>query len=132
MQAFSSCSEERLLSSYDAWASHCVGFSCCGHVVCSSAVRGLSSCSSGTLEPKLSSCGAWASWIFLDQGSNQCLLHCQADLLPLSQQGNPSFYSLHGLFLTFYSASELEDRLVNLCRAPCLNSNWIWIHFLGF
>ena len=27
--AFSSCSEQRLLSSFCAWASHCNGFSCC-------------------------------------------------------------------------------------------------------
>ena len=54
----------------------------------------------------LSSCGSWAlehgstvmahklSWstacgIFPDQGSNLCLLHWQADSLPLSHQGSP-------------------------------------------
>ena len=29
--------------------------------------------------------------IFLDQGSNFCLLHWQADSLPLSHQGSPPF-----------------------------------------
>ena len=28
------------------------------------------------------------SWIFLDQGSNPCLLHWQVDSLPLSHQGS--------------------------------------------
>ena len=31
-----------------------------------------------------------ARGIFPDQGSNPCLLHCQADSLPLSQWGSPS------------------------------------------
>ena len=31
----------------------------------------------------------WASEIFLDQGSNPCLLHWQAGSLPLSHQGSP-------------------------------------------
>ena len=59
------------------------------------ATRGLDSCSPGALEQRLNSCGALASLlcvvcgIFLDQGSNPCLLHWQADSLPLSHQGSP-------------------------------------------
>ena len=33
---------------------------------------------------------SWACGIFLDQGSNLCLLHWQMDSLPLSHQGSPS------------------------------------------
>ena len=57
------------------------------------AARGLSSCGSWALEHRLSRGGAWAYSVacetFLDQGSNLCLLHWQADSLPLSHQGNP-------------------------------------------
>ena len=35
-----------------------------------------------------------ASGIFLDQGSNSCLLHRQADSLPLSRQGSPTVITL--------------------------------------
>ena len=57
-----------------------------------SRARGLDSCSSWALDYKLNSCGARCSaacGIFLDQGSNPCLLHWQADSLPLSHQGSP-------------------------------------------
>ena len=39
---------------------------------------------------RLSHCGAQACGIFPDQGSNLCLLHWQADSLPLSHQGSPA------------------------------------------
>ena len=54
----SSCSEQGLLSSHRAEASHCGGFSCCRmHPLgCS----GFSSCGSWALEHRLNSCGAWA------------------------------------------------------------------------
>ena len=83
VQAFSSCSEWGLLSRCGVRTSHRGRFSCCrapalehqlwstGSVV----VHGLS-CSS-------------ACRIFLDQGSNLCLLPWQADSLPLSHQGKP-------------------------------------------
>ena len=53
-----SCGVGGLLSSCNAWDSHCSGFFSCrawdvGHV-------GFSSCGSWDLEHKLSSCGAWA------------------------------------------------------------------------
>lgn len=42
--------------------------------------------------------GIWGTWlsysalcgIFLDWGSNPCLLHCQVDYLPLSHRGSPT------------------------------------------
>ena len=48
-----------------AWASHCGGFSCCGARALGTqasvvVVRGLSSCGSRALEPRLSNCGARA------------------------------------------------------------------------
>ena len=75
---FSSCSKQRLLlSSCSAQASHCVDFSCCEAWalwgVGSVAVAYGLSCSA--------TCG-----IFLDQGSNPCLLHWQVDSLPPSHQ----------------------------------------------
>ena len=47
----------------------------------------LSTGGSQGLEPRLSSSAACG--IFLDQGSNPCLLHWQVDSLPLSHQGSP-------------------------------------------
>ena len=71
---FSSCGERGLLSSCCGGASHCRGFSVAetGSIA---AAHGLS-CSSA--------CG-----IFLDQGSNLCLLHGWVDSLTLSHQGSP-------------------------------------------
>ena len=53
------------------------------------AAPGLESMSSGAVVHGLS-CSA-ARGIFPDQGSNLCLLHWQADSLPLSHQGSPVF-----------------------------------------
>ena len=36
--------------------------------------------------------------IFLDQGSNPCLLHWQVDCLPWNHQGSPSWYYYYVLF----------------------------------
>ena len=48
------------------------------------AAHRLSHCSSWSLEHKLN-----GMWNLLDQGSNLCLLHWQADSLSLSHQGSP-------------------------------------------
>ena len=82
---FSSCGEQGLLSSCGAWASHCGGFSFCR---------------AWTLGHKLSSCGAGVSCslacgIFLDQGSNPCLMHWQVDYLPLSQGTTPKMIHIN-------------------------------------
>ena len=58
VRAFSSCSEQGLLSSCGAWASHCSGFSCCRAWVLRHA--GFSSCSMWALGCGLSSCDTWA------------------------------------------------------------------------
>ena len=65
-----------------ARASHCDGFSCCGARALGTRASvvvacGLSSCGWRALERRLS-CSA-ARGIFLDQGSNPCPLHWQAD-----------------------------------------------------
>ena len=92
----SGCAKQGLLSSHSAWASHRGGVSCCG-----ARAQGCT---------RSSNCGSWAlelssvvvqhrlncskaCGIFLDQGSNLCLLHWQADSLPPSHQG-----SLTGIF----------------------------------
>ena len=49
--------------------------------------------------------------IFLDQGSNLCLLHWQADSLPLSHQGNPEL--ILNYWLSIYSNFS-KDVLSNL------------------
>ena len=63
MQTFSSCSEQRLLSSCGIQGFHCSGFSYCGAQALGTqasvvAARGLNS--SLVLECRLGSCGAWA------------------------------------------------------------------------
>ena len=63
-------------------------------------VRGPRSCSSWTLEYRLSSRGAWAYWIFPDQRSDSCLLHWQVDSFPLNQQGSPASWLLDAVVLT--------------------------------
>ena len=82
---FSSCSEWGLLSTGGARASHFCRFSCCG---AQASEHGLS-CSKA--------CG-----IFLDQGLNPCLLHWQADSLPLSYHGSPCFVQLLSSYYSWY------------------------------
>ena len=94
--------EQELLSNYCGRAPHCGGFSCWGPHAPECAVFG-SSVGSVVVAPRLQSTGLItvvnvlscfaACGIFPDQGSNPCLLHCQADSLPLSQQGNPGLQS---------------------------------------
>ena len=47
------------------------------------------------VEHRLSSCGSRACGIFLGQESNLCLLHWQADSLPLNCQRSPSSYAIN-------------------------------------
>ena len=60
-----------------------------------------------------------ARGLFPDQGSNPCLLHWQADPLPMSRQGSPSL-CLHGVFLLRVSTSLslLWRTLVELNQGP--------------
>ena len=76
----------RLYSSCSVQASQCNDFShnrarALGHV-------GLSSCGTWALEYRLNSCGVQAFEIFLDQGSNLCLLHWHTESLALSHRGS--------------------------------------------
>ena len=98
--------------------SSCGGFSCCepqapGHM-------GFSSCtSSRPPEHRLNSCGSRrgcsvACGISPDQRSNPCLLHWQADSLPLSHQGSPylyHFYRFHIYALIYCICFSLSDLL---------------------
>ena len=71
---FSSCAEWGLLPSCDAWASYCSGLSCCR---------------ARALDHRLNSCGSQAHMWDFPEKQNLCLLHWQADSLPLSYQGSP-------------------------------------------
>ena len=84
---FFRCVEWGIFSSYGARASHCGGFTCCESWALE--LVGLSRCGSWALEHRLHSYGSTACGIFLDQRSNPCLLHWQADSLPLSLKGSP-------------------------------------------
>ena len=88
-----------LLSSCGTWPSHCSGFSCCWAQALGQV--GFSSCDiwvQVVALPRLESTGSSAvalrlSWpaacgIFLDQELNLCLLHQQADSLPLGSLGS--------------------------------------------
>ena len=80
---FSSRGEQGLLSSHGTRTSHCGSFSCCG-------ARALGQVGSVVVAHGLHcprACG-----IFLDQGSNPCPLHWQADSYPLEQQGSPLLF----------------------------------------
>ena len=95
--SFSSCYEQELLSSCCAWA-YCSGFSCCGawtlcelqllqHAGSVGEAPGLQSTGSIAMVQGLSCPAAFG--VFLDQGTNPCLLHWRADSSPLSHQGSP-------------------------------------------
>ena len=99
----------------------CAGFSLvaasrgCASVAVHSA-RALGTGASGAVAPQLSSTGSefaaqgfsfsMACGIFLDQRSNLCLLHWQADSLPPSHQGSPyAFSGKTSLLLLSFSIS---------------------------
>ena len=84
-----SCSEWGLLSNCGSRASYGGGFLHCRALALEHV--GFSSCSSQALEHRFNSCGTRAQLLtacglFPHQGSNPCLLHWQADSLPLSHQ----------------------------------------------
>ena len=92
---FSSCGEQGLPSSYNAWACHHSGLSRCGVGLLE--LAGFSSCGSRALDHRLSSWGArgycsLACGMFLDQGSNLCFLHWQEGSLPLSHHRSSLFF----------------------------------------
>ena len=76
-----------------SWASHCSGFSCSG-------AQAIGEWASGVVAHRLScskACG-----IFLDQGSNLCLLHRPVDSYPLYHQGSSCvlIYQTHSVHLS--------------------------------
>ena len=89
---FSSFGEQGLLSICRTGASHCGGFSCCraqvlGAWVAVPVTPALQRTGSIIVVYRLSC--PLARGIFLDQGSNLCLLRWQEDSLPVSLQGSP-------------------------------------------
>ena len=95
--AFSSCSEQGLLSSCGAWASHCGGFTCCGARALG--YSGFGSCSSVVVASQFYSTGSIvvaqrlgcsaACGILLNEGSNPHLLRWHSDSLPVSHHSFP-------------------------------------------
>ena len=77
-----------------AWASHCGGFSCCRAWALGTWASAIVACglqSAGSVVVAHGpSCSA-ACGILLDQGSNPCSLHWQADSYPLCHQGSPEY-----------------------------------------
>ena len=101
-QSFSSCSEQRLLSSYSAWASHYGGFPCC---------RAWSPGLAGSVVSQATMCG-----IFPGQGSNPCPLHFRWILHHWTLRGSP-VQSLCMHYLTSYLILPKE---VNTVLGPIL------------
>ena len=143
---FSICGELGLLSICGGQASHCGGFSYCGAKALGAwgsvvVVPGLYRLTGSIVVAHRLSCPV-ACRIFLDRGLNLCLLHWQADSLPLSHQYFFYYYYLKNIFtyltvpglscgsLDFYlwhSDSYLQ-RVGSHCltrdqtRAPCIGS----------
>ena len=95
-----------------AWASHCGDFCCGARALGARAsvvvAHGLQSTGSVVVAHGLSysvACG-----IFLDQGSNPCPLHWQADSQPLRHQGSPETVFLRSLSRFFFQLS--------ICKPP--------------
>ena len=99
-QTFSSCGEQELLSSCNARASHCSGFSWCrAQALACARLQYLQHTGSVVVAPRLSTTGSVVVahglscsavyGVFLDQVSNPCFLQWQADSSPLRHQGSP-------------------------------------------
>ena len=97
-QAFSSCSEQGLLFSCGAWASHCGGFSHC---------RAQALQHAGVVVVMCGLSCTVACRLFPDQGLNPCPLHWQADSYPLGQQRSPC--------ASWSSSAHSESSLNQLC-----------------
>ena len=113
-------------------ASHCGGFPCCraqalGAVGSVVATPGFWSTGSVVVAPRLSCptvCG-----VFLDQGSNPCLLRWQAVSLPLSHQGSPAVNLLNlvgeGMYWCNFRlcpcATTLREYWAENDQTPCMS-----------
>ena len=128
---FPSCGKQGPLFSCGAWASHCGSFSCAaralkGMTTLVAATYGLSSCGSRALKQRLSSC-SMACRIFLDQGMNLCLLHWQADSLPISHQESPPIRPSVAIVL-YESLCETWARTTQLSHSLCpWLSEIVWV-----
>ena len=112
VKAFSSCGERGLLSSWDARASHCGGFSCgawtLGHV-------GFSVCGSWALECGHHSCAApvqlpQVMWDLPRPGTESMSPALKVGLNPLDHQGSPSPRCLTPT-CPHFTAEEIEAQL---------------------
>ena len=111
---FSDYGEWGLLPSCCAQTPHCGGFSHCrawaqGHVGSAVAAPALSSTGSTAVAHRFSysvACG-----IFPDQGLNPCLLHWQADSLPLSHRRSPKYV----FFFRFHISEIIRVFLFRTC-----------------
>ena len=75
------------VSSCDVQASHCSAFSCCGSQASVVVLPG--PWNTRSVVAVFGLCCSMACGIFPDQGMNPCLLHWQANSLPLNYQGGP-------------------------------------------
>lgn len=103
-RAFSSCHQQRLLSSYSAGASHCSALSCCRY-------RALGAWVSGVVAQGLSY--SMACGIFPEQRWNSCLLYWQVDSHSLHHQGSPTH------FLNLF-----DQRIFFFFHATSINIPW--------
>ena len=103
LRLFSNCGEQKLLSGCGVQASHCSSFSCC---------------ETQTLKHRLR--GSKARGIFLDQGLTPCLLHWQADSLPLSHQKSRYYFLNHlnivYIFTYLKTAIEISSTIEKMIR----------------
>ena len=116
----------------DAQTSHCAGFSCCGAwALCG--LQQLWTVGSVDVTPGLQSTGSIvvvlrlscfsACGIFLDQGSNPCLLHWQADSLPLSHPAIANFKKI------FAQMSEWILEFIRQKITCFVAHNYFYLHF---
>ena len=98
-----------------------------GHMDSVVVAPGLWSTGSIVVVHGLISCSA-ACVIFLDQGSNPCLLHWQTDSLPSEPLGKPSYrYKIFkkknkGIFL--FAMRTLRIYYLKIFHIPCSSVNW--------
>ena len=104
-----SCGEQGLRLSCSAWASHCGGFCL------------LQSMGSIVVAHRLNCSAEYG--IFLNQGLNPCLLHQQADSLPLGHQGNPllQFWDISAAHIFWFSCYH-----TNLCGFKKYSQSKSW------
>ena len=100
------------------------------HAGFSSDTRGLSSCGSRALEHRRNSCDTWGVivlWhceIFLDQGSNPCLLHWQVGSEPLDHQRSPRSCDLREFHIRTNEPKLFSHRKYSFANPPRKDFTW--------